>query len=267
MQASPASAASSSPNRATYERRDVVGQYARSHELYPAEEDIFRRYPQFSGGVLDIAMGAGRTTRALLPACERYVGIDLSRTMIASAHEQFPDADLRVMDMREAPERFASHRFDAILISYNSIDYIPWEDRRRLLARLPGILVADGVLAFSTHDLRSASSQRRFHLREDLRNTLHTAYRPRSLAKFLLRAPPTVLKAWRNRLRNRGMERFFGDYAYVNDDAEDYGLLTLYVSTLRQIEMLKAAGFRTVEVLQPWLRGEPAYFNYFACRR
>ena len=63
------------------------------------------------------------------------------------------------------------------------------------------------------------------------------------------------------------MERFFGDYAYVNDDAEDYGLLTLYVSTPRQIEMLKAAGFRTVEVLQPWLRGEPAYFNYFACRR
>lgn len=258
---------SPSPNRDTFERREIVDRYARSTELYPAEAEIFQRYSrQFGGNVLDIAIGAGRTTRALLHGCKRYLGLDLSDSMVEVARANFPEADLRVMDMREAPTELAADRFDAILVSFNSLDYIPWKERCELLLALPGLLAPGGVFVFSTHDLASAPDQRRFQLRADLRHALHSAYRPRSLAKLLLRAPPTVLKAWRNRLHNRGMESTFEDYAYVNDDAEDYGLLTLYVSTTRQIELLKGSGFSRIVVMQPWLRSERAYFNYFACQ-
>jgi len=257
-----------SPNRSTYEDEEIVGRYARSEEIYPAESWIFHHYSrQFGGSVLDIAIGAGRTTRALLQDCKRYVGLDYSATMVGAAREHFPAADLRVMDMREVPRAFASERFDAILISYNSIDYIPWEDRCALIRALPALLAPGGVFAFSCHDLATADIQRGFRLRPDLRSNLSTVYRPRSLARLLLRTPPWLLKAWRNSRRNRSLERSFDGYAYVNDIAEDYGLLTLYVSHGKQTELLKASGFSKVDILQPWMRAEQAYFNYYVSQR
>lgn len=267
MSLSVASDPASSSNRSTYESQDIVGQYARSTELYPAEEHIFRRYQrQFSRSVLDIAIGAGRTTRALLPGCERYAGLDISEGMVASAREHFPKANLRVMDMRNVPRELANEKFDAILISFNGIDYIQWDERCALLAALPALLAADGVFVFSTHNLADADVQRGFHLRQDLRAALHRAYNPRSLAKFVLRGTPWMLKAWRNRRRNRPLERAFDGYAYVNDAAEDYGVLTLYVLVAKQLEILRTAGFSRIEMLQPWLKREQAYFNYFACQ-
>lgn len=257
----------SSVNRFAYETPYIVEQYARSDDLYPAEHRIFHLHTQqFHGSVLDIAVGAGRTTRALCSSCERYVGIDCSSRMIASAHRCSPQADLRVMDMRDVPAQFRGSQFDAILISLNSIDCISWEDRCRLLPSLAKLVAPEGVLVFSTHDLADADRQRRFRLRSDLQRSLRQAYRPRSLARFLLRAPPWLLKAWRNRLRTQPLQKSFEDYAYVNDSAEDYGLLLVYVLIARQVDLLKACGFSRVEVMQPWLNSEPTSFRYLVCQ-
>ena len=75
-----------------------------------------------------------------------------------------------------------------------------------------------------------------------------------------------MLKALRNRRRNRSLERKGEGYAYVNDAAEDYGVLTVYVATDAQLNVLQASGFSRVKKVQPWLRDEPAYFNYYACQ-
>ena len=91
-----------SPNRATYESAEYVGRYTRQESLLPAEEKIFQRYEHnFSGAVLDIAIGAGRTTKVLLPRARRYIGVDLSQGMVEAARRHFGTADLRVLDMRE----------------------------------------------------------------------------------------------------------------------------------------------------------------------
>src|SRR5262245_39889139 len=136
---------SSALNRVTYESARIVGQYANFEDLYPAESLILSRFSeQFHKSILDIGVGAGRTTRVLLPQCERYVGIDYSAPMINQSRARFPGADLRVMDMRELPRTFANERFDAILISFNAIDCISWDDRCALLAALPGLLTPDG---------------------------------------------------------------------------------------------------------------------------
>jgi len=259
---------SSALNRATYESARIVGQYASFADLYPAESLILSRFrAQFQRSILDIGIGAGRTTRVLLPQCQRYVGIDYSAPMIARARSQFPAADLRVLDMREVVRVFADQRFDAILISFNTIDCISWDDRCALLAALPRLLTADGVLVFSTHDLADAARQSRFHLRDDLQRTLRQAYRPRSLARLIRRGPGWLIKAWRNRTRNRRLQRYFDGYAYINDAAEDYGLLLTYVGMTKQTELLRSWGFSRLEVLQPWLRDEQTSFSYLTCQR
>jgi SAM-dependent methyltransferase len=257
-----------SPNRATYESAKFVGHYASFEDLFPAEAQIFEQYQQqFSGRVLDIAIGGGRTTRALLPKAKHYAGLDYSEGMVRAAQKVFPTAELRTMDMRDVPREYAGQTFDAILISFNGIDLISWEDRCALLKALPALLAPSGVFVFSAHDLANANAQRGFRLRADLAATLRTAYKPRSLARLAIRFPPWFLRAWGNRVRNRHLEKDFDGYAYLNDSGEDYGLLTTYVSTSKQIDVLKSCGYSRVEVLQPWLQTEQRYFNYFTCQR
>jgi SAM-dependent methyltransferase len=256
-----------SPNRAAYETNELVGHYRDLDELFPAEQRIFSKFSrQFCGSVLDIAIGAGRTTRALLPLASSYIGLDYSERMAQAARSKFPGADIRVMDMRAVPGEFAGRRFDAVVISFNSIDLISWDDRCALLRAIPALLAPDGVFVFSVHDLADIGRQRGFRLRPDLQQSLRTAYKPRSLARFLLRAPPWILRAWRNRSRWRGLEKSHDGYAYVNDIDGAYGMLHVYVSRTKQLEVLRESGFLRVEVSQPWLKDEVAYFTYFDCQ-
>ncbi len=264
-----ASANAADPNTDTYTNLRAVRAYAGFEELFPAESYIISRYDrQFSGAVLDIAIGAGRTTRALLPRAKRYVGFDFSEGMVKLAKAYFPAADLRQLDMREVPEVFEGERFDAILISFNGIDYISWEERNALLAALRKMLTRNGVLVFSTHDLETVNENRVFHIRDDLRPDWHELRsRPIAGAKKLLKLPFWIGRALANHLKNRPLEKIYDGFAYVNDSGLNYGLLTCYVSTARQIGVLEAAGYRSISVVQPWLASESAYFNYFVCTR
>lgn len=256
-------------NRATYRSARVVRSYRQLDELFPAEEQIFTRFEkQFSGDVLDIAIGGGRTTNVLWPRAASYVGFDFSQGMVDLARGRYPEADIFQMDMRETPRRLAGRTFHAIVISYNGIDYISWEERNALLAALGTMLNPGGVLAFSTHNLAVMRGDRRFEIRADLRPDVATLLRsPGSFLAKSAKLPVWLAKAWPNYRRNRRHEKFLGDYAYVNDSGENYGLLTLYVEQRLQVLTLKERGFSTVEVLQPWLREEPAAFNYFMAMR
>jgi SAM-dependent methyltransferase len=264
-----ASAGTVDSNSDTYKRQRVVKSYAGFEDVFPAEMEIFGRYPrQFSGTVLDVAIGAGRTTRVLLPQAERYVGFDFSAGMVDLAKAYFPDADLRQLDMRETPRVFAGQRFDAILISFNGIDYISWEQRNTLLAAVREMLTRDGVLAFSTHDLEAVNENRGFRIRHDLRpDWRELRSRPIAGAKKLAKLPFWMARALPNYLKHRPLEKIFDGYAYVNDSGENYGLLTCYVSTARQVGVLEATGYRNIAVMQPWLASEQAAFNYFVCTR
>jgi hypothetical protein len=71
--------------------------------------------------------------------------------------------------------------------------------------------------------------------------------------------------ALRNRRRLRKQVAFFDGYAYLNDSGENFGLLTTYTATELQVSVLKEAGYKDIQVLQPWLIGEYTSFNYFGC--
>lgn len=256
-----------SVNRRIFGLRRVARAYSRWNTLFPAEERIFRDYAaQFAGRVLDVAMGAGRTTAALYPRAQRYVGLDLSVAMVEGARARFPEADLRVMDMRAAPAAFAGDTFDAILIAFNGIDCVEWSDRNDLLGGLRGLLAADGVLAFSTHSLDVArDGPRRLQLVAPELQQPGALRRPRDWPRNLVRQARWTLRAVPNRIRNRRLERHFDGYAYLNDSGEAYSLLTCFVAEARQRALLEAMGYRVAAVIGG--AGPRSEWHYFVCER
>lgn len=254
-------------NLSTYAQQGTVKSYRGFDELFPAERYIFEKFDRlFRADVLDIAVGIGRTTGYLLPISRSYVGIDFSLGMVAETRVRFPGADVRQLDMRDIPKTLAGRTFDAILISFNGIDYIAYAERNRLLASLRGLLNPGGVLAFSTHDRSVAALERGFRIRPDLRpqmSLLRSA--PAEWLTRLIKAPLWTAKTLPRYWRNRKFEQQFDDYAYINDIGENYGLITTYVSTQAQVDTLRSCGFCDIEVLHPWGDIRASAFNYFVC--
>lgn len=185
--------------------------------------------------------------------------------MIAQARQHYPGADLRVIDMRAVPQSFAGQRFEAILISFNSIDYIPWEDRAALLSGLRALLSDQGILAISTHRLdpqRPPPSG--FEIPEEARPQARMLLRaPLEFAKRCVRCALWLSLGLPKHLRNRRRQHRGDGYAYINDSGEYYALLTVYVTPEAQILQLQAAGLRLIETLPGDRPDAEAFFDYY----
>src|SRR5690606_9331623 len=120
-------------NRQVFADADVVASYASTIGLTPAERALVDEFVHAGDAVLDLGVGAGRTTPALVERCGRYVGIDVSAAMVDAARRSFPDADLRVGDAADLRD-FDDASFDVVVFSYNGIDLLhPDEQRHRCL--------------------------------------------------------------------------------------------------------------------------------------
>jgi SAM-dependent methyltransferase len=135
-----------------YRRPEIVAYYDREQELHGAERRLFDRYVQPGSSILDLGVGAGRTTPHLARLASRYVGVDASESMIARCREKFPDLTFLRLD---ATDLFAvaDASFDVVVFSFNGIDDIPTvEGRRRCLAECARVLRPRGYLLFSVHN-------------------------------------------------------------------------------------------------------------------
>jgi SAM-dependent methyltransferase len=138
------------------QQRDVWGasfvrrHYARSGVLDPGEQAAMDAVGDLAAArVLDLGVGAGRTTELLAPRAKRYVGIDISPRMLADARTRCPAADLRLGDARDLAG-LPTAGFDLVVFSFNGIDALTHEDRPRALAEMRRVLADGGRLAFST---------------------------------------------------------------------------------------------------------------------
>ena len=73
-------------NQQTYTDRSIVRYYARLTALQPAERTILtllqKRLSKMK--MLDLGVGAGRTTNYFAPLVAEYIGVDYSAEMIAA---------------------------------------------------------------------------------------------------------------------------------------------------------------------------------------
>ncbi len=142
-------------NQQTYKDPSIVGYYAQLTALQPAEKTILTLLQEHLSTMkmLDLGVGAGRTTKYFAPLVGEYIGVDYSAEMIAACRQKFPHLVWQVADARNL-EQFADNYFDFILFSFNDIDYISHADRFLVLEEISRIGKAGGYFCFSSHNLQ-----------------------------------------------------------------------------------------------------------------
>jgi SAM-dependent methyltransferase len=230
-----------SNNKQVYENRRVVGWYRAAIEkgLTPPERFCL----SFANGgpetsVLDVGVGAGRTTGPLREMFGHYVGFDYSERMVEAARASFPGVDFRVMDARDM--RF-EEKFDCIVFSYNGIDVIDFRERPLVFASVAKLLKDDGVFIYSTKSLaykRVKSWQNSFFVREMFKNW-----------RWVVQSIP-------NRLRSYGKQHATGAYARVNDPSEVFRLVVTYTDVEKELALLESYGFNRLATVGQWKDAE-----------
>jgi SAM-dependent methyltransferase len=239
-----------SVNNRLWETEDHVGDYA-DRSLAPVEMVILLRYRgELSRRVLEAGCGAGRVLGYLVELGGQVHGIDLSPAMVEFCRVTYPAADVRVGDV-SVLSRDLTEPFDAIFAPNNLIDVFDDAARRAVLDEFSRSLVDGGLLIFSSHNLDE---------REPSTGPRELDSLPRKatslLGKALRKAPADVLHrvvrvpiALRNRRRLAPFEVATDNYAIVNDETFDYGLLHYYIRRDAQERQLAEQGFELLECL------------------
>jgi SAM-dependent methyltransferase len=225
-------------NQRWYARPQSVAAFAGDDRLEPALVRLFLDHHHRLAGrpMLDIGVGAGRTTRYLHPLSPHYVGLDYSPAMVAHAARRFPAARIELGDGRDL-SRFGPGRFHFVLFSYCGIGALAHDGRLALLREVRRVLHPDGRFAFSAHHRDCAWARRRPTLARSRNPFTQLAQAARWMAQQ------------RNHRRLRPLERETPEYALVNDMAEEYALLHYYISEPAQRAQLEAEGLAVETVL------------------
>ena len=143
------------PNLRTYSAPEVASYYAALDYLTPCEQLLLRTYIKPGMAVLDLGVGGGRTAPYLARIASRYVGVDYSEAMVRTCRRKFPNLDFVLADASDL-SAFEDASFDAIVFSFNGLDYVvPDEKRLRCLRECRRVLRDEGVLIFSSHNPRA----------------------------------------------------------------------------------------------------------------
>lgn len=142
-------------NRSYYEQADTIGDYEAAKGLFAPEEAIIeRRASAFERAtLLDIGVGAGRTTTYLRDRCAGYVALDYAEGMVRACADA-TGASVLWADARSLPS--VDQGFGIVFASFNALDDIPHADRLRALEEIRRVLRPDGLLVFSSHNRESA---------------------------------------------------------------------------------------------------------------
>lgn len=226
------------PNKKTWESVNVVSAYSGDSELQAPEKTIFGELdPSLpTMDVLDIGIGAGRTTAHLAKRARSYIGIDYSQPMIDACMRRFGDtlsnAILKVGDAVDMCEVEADS-VDLILFSFNGIDCVSHVDRLKVFREVHRVGRNGAFFCFSSHNILSVDCLNPFRAHLS-RNPLRTFRGVVGWLDWWIRLRPKVkietLRA--------------APHSIINDGAHDNDLSLYYIQPREQLAQLK-----------PWFSG------------
>jgi ubiquinone/menaquinone biosynthesis C-methylase UbiE len=230
-------------NQQTYTDPSIVSYYAQLRTLQPAERTILTLLQERLSNMkmLDLGVGAGRTTQYFAPLVAAYTGLDYSAEMIAHCRQKFPNLSWQVGDARNL-EQLENNSFDFILFSFNGIDYISHTDRSLVLQEVNRLGKSGGYFGFSSHNLQGIESE--FNWRKKISLNPFSSY-----VNLLMWA---ILRAC-----NRGLtydKILTYDYAIIRDEPHNFRLQTYYARPKEQLKQLESY-FRDIKIYS-WQTGQ-----------
>ena len=144
----------SSLNFDIYNSARAVTLYLKASTLQAAEIVLLEELrPRLAGmDMLDVGVGAGRTTAFFAPLVRSYLGIDFAPAMVDACKARFPGMRFAVADAARL-ETLADCSLDFILFSFNGLDCMTAENREKALGEFMRLLRPGGHLVFSGHNV------------------------------------------------------------------------------------------------------------------
>ena len=225
------------PNLAAYEDEQVVSNYRHQHYLTRGEshillsqESIFRNCR-----LLDIGVGAGRTTQYLLPLVAEYHGIDYSNAMVEACRARFAGQAKAIFSHEDARnlDHFEANYFDVVIFSFNGIDTVDLAGRTAVLKAVYRVLKPDGQFIFSFHNIGYLDQLYHYQW---AKNPFHWYGN---------------LKRWRLvRKLNGSREQYHKlKYCFIKDGGEQFRIMICYSLPSWQINQLRSYGFSFLEAI------------------
>lgn len=244
-------------NRQIYERQDIAAHYAAMIYLTPCEQLLFETYIPQGSAILDLGVGGGRTTTYLAPRASHYVGIDYAASMVAASRAKFPGQEFLVADAADL-SMFSNSSFDAVVFSFNGIDNLNGDGRRRCLDHICRVLKGGGVFIFSTHNPRSLIVRPRLNRERAQRKAQRDSAGSRALywplyasliaAEAVLACGRTLLRSTEQIIRRIPSRTFWQGEGTLVDSVLG-GILTHYATPQRVLAETSAFGLRPVRIL------------------
>ncbi len=233
-------------NHSVYENPEIVSYYLRANGLQPCEDYLFDAYIHLGDRVLDIGVGAGRTTPSLSSKASYYVGIDYSLGMVAACNRRFPALEFHWADATDLG-MFPDGAFDAVIFSFNGIDYVQTDGARlKCLSEINRVLRVGGRFIFSSHNARMTNLWPVGDIEPGRRNEIPSGAVEPSFSVW--RKLRSIGKRLQYAVRRATRRSFYTGAGFAFDPVHG-GLWTFEATPKRWSQELARAGFATKEVV------------------
>jgi len=195
---------------------------------------MFRVAPEMAGKpILDIGVGAGRTTPLLRNISDDYVAIDFTPAMVDICRSRYPDVRVEFGDARDLAN-FSNASFSLVNFSFCGIDAVNHSDRQLILKEVHRVLKPGGIFLFSTHNqLGPGHGEKPWTVR------LSDVKHPDRLRDLVTSARQNV----ENYRRGRRLHEDHGDWSMMTAMAHNFGIVIHYSTIDRQLVELADHGF------------------------
>jgi ubiquinone/menaquinone biosynthesis C-methylase UbiE len=251
--ANDASALMDEINRAAWQTKEAVRAFARLEGFTDEGERaaLASIAPEVRDRpILDLGVGGGRTVPLLRSLSADYTAIDYTPELVTACRTKYADARVLHGDARDL-SCFGTETFKLAVFSFNGIDAVNAEDRRKVLREVHRVLQRDGIFLFSAHNQRGPGHRERFSL------GIGGTRNPLKLLVRTLRAVKDAPRATRNYLRYSRLNEEHDGSSIMNAAAHNHGLLIQYISPEKQCAELELAGFRSDPAIYENVAGDP----------